>query len=242
MRVFNTGWLVAVVVSTAVVGLQPVARSAVPVTRDPQRFIQKEMTSWKALREQNIVMQKYDYSCGAASLATVCRYFWNDNVTEKDFLEAVLQTLSAEELKDRMENGLSLTDLRKAAVKKGYVASSGKRSLQQLRQAKVPVIVRISKNDYDHFVVFRGIIEDRVFLADPVRGNIRVSIPVFLSEWNNGNATDGVIFVVAKPYTKPPESSPLLVRDCLPTRLRHELQAPQRSLFLLRPQNNFLRK
>jgi hypothetical protein len=48
-----------------------------------------------------------------------------------------------------------------------------------------------------------------------------------------------VIFVVAKPNTKPPESSPLLVRKCRPTRLRHELQAPERSLFLIRPQTHF---
>jgi predicted double-glycine peptidase len=246
MGIERMHWKFAALVALAICSHSAAAEEkeeqTVAVTRDPQRIFEKEIYSWKSLHEQNVVMQQYDYSCGAASVATICRYFWGDNITERDFLEAVLQTLTPEELKDRLKNGLSLTDLRKAAVKKGYLASIGKRDLMDLREAKVPVVVRIAKEDFEHFVVLRGFVEDRVFLADPVRGNIRMSIQDFMIQWNNGSSKDGVIFVVAKPRAKLPEYSPLLVRPYCPTRLRHELQAPLRSLFLIRPEAHLLVK
>ena len=37
----------------------------------------------------NIVMQKTDYSCGAAALATICKYYWGDNVDEDLFLRSL---------------------------------------------------------------------------------------------------------------------------------------------------------
>ena len=46
-------------------------------------------------------MQTRDYSCGAAALATILRYYWGDRVGEDDVLLVLLKTLSPEETKDR---------------------------------------------------------------------------------------------------------------------------------------------
>jgi hypothetical protein len=55
------------------------------------------------------------------------------------------------------------------------------------------VIVFVHPLGYHHFAVLRGIDRGRVFLADPARGNLRMSIARFLDEW------DGIIFVLSKP-------------------------------------------
>jgi uncharacterized protein len=192
-----------------------------PVVRNAAKEFQAETDSWWAMQRYNIVMQQYDYSCGAAALATVVRYFWGDDVTEEQFILATMQTLTPEEVQDRVANGLTMTDLRQAAVKAGYLASMGRRNLTQLSQVRVPVIVRIEKEGYEHFVVFRGIRDDRVFLADPIRGNIRLPANEFLQQW-----TDGTILVVAKKNTRPPTNSPL--KTLPPSPVQHEVQAARR--------------
>ena len=57
------------------------------------------------------------------------------------------------------------------------------------------------------FSVFRGVLNDRVFLADSVRGQVRMPIQEFARRW-----TDGAILVVAKPDTDLPEDAPLALR------------------------------
>ncbi len=155
------------------------AQPSGPPIRDPQRHIQPHATTWQTLKQRHVVMQSRDYSCGAAALATLMRYYWGDDVGEADVLEAILANLTLAQLEDRVENGLSMTDLRKAAVTAGYQATMGTRSLAQLTELKAPVIIRIEKNDHEHFVVFRGLAGDRVFLADPIRGNVRVAFNQF---------------------------------------------------------------
>ena len=39
--------------------------------------------SWRELKDKNVVKQNRDYSCGAASLCTLLKYYWGDNVTEQ---------------------------------------------------------------------------------------------------------------------------------------------------------------
>ena len=72
-------------------------------------------------------------------------------------------------------------------------------TINDMYKLKVPVIVRIVKNDY--FIVFRGIIRDRVYPADPIRGNICISVGEFKKQWLVGTTAkgnQGVILVIAK--------------------------------------------
>jgi len=203
---------------------QRAQEKTVPWFRDPDHQVMKPMRSWKAIKEQYVVMQRYDYSCGPACLATVVKYYWGDKATEELFLLSVLAVLTPEQVKDRVEKGLTLTDLRRAAVINGYLASMGRRSLAQLAEVKIPVIVRIKKDDFEHFVVYRGIVDDRVFLADPIRGNIRMPCEEFARLW-----TDGVILVIVKRGAKLPEDPPLLRLP--PSPVQHEMQAARSAFF-----------
>ncbi len=177
--------------------------------RDPDRLIRKYVWSYKELRERQVVMQKLDYSCGAATLATIARYYWGDDVDEATFLSLIPRlNLTEEQIRDRIEKGLTLTDLRDMANLAGYQSSMGKVQFRELIEAKVPVIVGVVVNKHDHFVVYRGTDGYYVYLADPIRGNIRTEVDVFLRQWQ-----ENAILVIAKPNAKVKEVNPMGVRE-----------------------------
>jgi uncharacterized protein len=203
--------LLILVVLLTVAALLP-ARSAVaqeraPI-RDPHRFIQEYIWSYKELKERQVVMQKLDYSCGAACLATVFKYYWGAPVDEAYFLTLLPKLkLNETQLKDRIENGLTLTDLRDLSNLAGYQASMGKVKFHELAEAKVPVIVGITIKKHEHFVVFRGTDGLFTYVADPIRGNIRITVTEFQRTWQKN-----AILVVAKPNDKVKDINPLGVR------------------------------
>jgi len=181
------------------------AQSSVPM-RDPDHRFQKKAVPWVAFRDRSIVKQKMDYSCGAATLATIGRYYWQDDVTEMTFLRGLDKMLTDEEIEDRAENGLTISDMRRVAVKVGYLASIGKLEWHELVKTKIPLIVPIKTNGHDHFVVYRGSDLDRVYLADPIRGNIRVPLRQFRCEWQKN-----AILVMVKKGQKPRACTPLSI-------------------------------
>ena len=199
---------IAFLLGAGAVPLTLAARAAEPVApvRDPDHIFRRGVSSWQKLRQQNVVMQKRDYSCGAAALATLVRYYWGDDVSETRFLAALDQILTREEAIDRIKNGLTLTDLRRAAVKTGYQASMGKLEFNKLSESRVPLVVGIKVRGYRHFVVYRGTDGYYVYLADPIRGNIRTPAWEFVSQWQ-----ENAILAVAKPGRRLPKDSPLLV-------------------------------
>ncbi len=177
-----------------------------PPVRDREHTFAKRVRNYRELKRQNIVMQQRDYSCGAAALATIAHYYWRDNVDEEFFLSILDHILTLEEAKERVENGLAMSDLRRAAVEAGYKAIVGKVSFQKLTESKVPLIVGITVDDYDHFVVYRGTDGIYVYLADPIRGNLRVRSHVFIKQWQKN-----AILAIAKPGAKVKEYSRLSI-------------------------------
>lgn len=140
--------------------------------------------SWVGMKQEHIVMQSFDYSCGAATMATLLTYYWNDPTGEQDILIDLGNLLTHEQLMERQENGLALTDLKHIAINRGYRAEIGKLdSVHNLYELKVPVIVAISPNNYNHFVVLRRVAGNKVFLADPIRGNISYTVSEFSKIW-----------------------------------------------------------
>ena len=177
--------------------------------RDAQHQFQRHVVSWREAKRQNVVMQQRDYSCGAAALATLLRYYWDDRaVSEKQILVELDKMLTREEALDRIKNGLSLTDLRRAAVKLGYRASMGRVEFAKLSKSLVPLVVGIKVDGYRHFVVYRGTDGQYVYVADPMRGNIRLPIADFVRNWQ-----ENAVLAVAKPGEGVRDVSPLTVRD-----------------------------
>ena len=90
------------------------------------------------------------------------------------------------------------------------------------------MVVAIKIKEYDHFVVYRGMCDGRVYLADPIRGNVRPTIAEFNGQWQKN-----AILVVVKPNMMPPTQSALSVRvdevlvgDMTAEMLRKQLPEP----------------
>jgi predicted double-glycine peptidase len=172
--------------------------------RDPGHTFQKFIWSWKDIRDRNVVKQNRDYSCGAASLCTLLQYYWGDKVNEQKVLNSLDAMLKPAERRDRIKEGLSLTDLRRVSVKLGYVASIGTLTFEQLSQSKIPVLVPLTIGKFNHFAIYRGSDGFYVYLADPARGNVRTRIDEFLKQWQKN-----AILVVAKKDQDLRENAPL---------------------------------
>jgi predicted double-glycine peptidase len=182
------------------------------------------MKTWKDVREHHVVMQQFDYSCGAASMATLLRYYFKDDVTEKAVLQDIIAQLSADEFEERKKKGLSLLDLKNYAERRGYQAVGVELKLSALPQLNGPVLIYLETGGYKHFAILRGTREDRVLLADPWRGNVRMPVSRFTEEW------PGIALVLGKEGFGTPDDYPLAVDTQEP--LRPELQAARRSLYL----------
>jgi predicted double-glycine peptidase len=151
-------------------------------------------------RQNGVVIQKFDISCGAAAEATLLHLKFNDNVTER---QVALILIDREEyLKNprivRAREGFSLLDLKRFAEQRGYIGEGlGQMTLDDLRQVE-PAIVPLRLHGYNHFVVFRGIANDRVVLADPAYGNRAMTLDRFMDAWISLPEIGRVAFVVKR--------------------------------------------
>ena len=170
--------------------------------------IESPLRSVKDLRDQNVVKQRFDYSCGSAALATLLRYGFGDKVTEADVINQLFGLLSDDEKAVSVKQGFSLLDLQRVANARGYKAEGFRLEPKDLDKLSGPVIVYIEPRGYKHFAVLRGVSGDRVYLADPSLGNIRMPIYRFLQQWL-GNGATGVIFVVEPNEGLPQTQMPL---------------------------------
>jgi predicted double-glycine peptidase len=183
----------------------------------------KPVKTWKDFLEQNIVMQQFDYSCGAAALATLMQYYFQDDVTERDILKNILNHLNDKDFEDRKKKGLSLLDLKQFAQRHGYQAVGVKLKFSALPKLRGPVLVYLETSEYEHFAILRGVKEDRVFLADPSRGNIRMSVFEFAKEW------PGIALVLGKKGFGTPSEHALAIQEQSP--ILNELTVARQSLY-----------
>lgn len=190
------------------------------------RFEVRPVKNWKEIREENVSMQKFDFSCGTGSLATLMKYYFGDNATEDILLKDILDSLPEDVKNNRKEKGLSLFDLKQAAERRGYQAYGVSLKPDSLYKIGRPVLVYLETNEFKHFSVFRGIKEDRIFLADPSEGNIRITAEKFLEEWKGRLA-----LVLDKGGVNPPKNNPLSLREDDDIFFRSELLAARGALF-----------
>lgn len=183
----------------------------------------ENIRTWKEMREQNVIMQQFDFSCGAGSLATLMNYYFQDNVTEKQLIKDIFELLPEDVKNNRREHGLSLLDLKRLAEHRGYLAYGVNLQPYSLFKIDRPVIVYLETADYKHFAVFRGVKENRVFLADSSRGNIRMPMNRFLGEWKGRMA-----LALDKKDFKPPKKHLLSLNEDFS---RAELLTARNSLF-----------
>ncbi len=165
--------------------------NAAPMFNDnPVVYGKIKVQSWKEKRDFNIVKQDLDFSCGAASVATLLNNFYGQTLTE----EEVLKKLDKEQMRASFE------DMRRIMPDLGFEAKGYALSFEQLAQLKIPVIVYLKYRKDDHFSVLRGIDGNTVLLADPSLGHVSMSRAQFLDAWQTreGNLAGKILAVVPK--------------------------------------------
>lgn len=149
--------------------------------------INKQVISMREQRYVNMVKQNTDFSCGAASLATILKYAYGRDVDEEQVLRGLLEVSDPETVRRK---GFSLLDIKRYTKTLGMRGRGYKVKPSTLRRVKIPTIVLIDIRGYKHFVVFQTIRNDMVYLADPALGNKIIPFDEFLEIWN------GVVFAV----------------------------------------------
>jgi len=148
--------------------------------------VHKRVKSFKDLKFTNMVRQTRDYSCGAASLATILTYYIGRETSEEEVLNAILSNADSLKAERIREKGLSLLDLKTYGESLGYRVKGYKLpDYRNITKLKIPAIVLIDHRGLSHFVVIKGTIGKEVFIADPARGNMKISLEEFGKIWGN---------------------------------------------------------
>ena len=124
---------------------------------------QPAVKSWKAMRDAGIVKQDYDFSCGAASIATLLNRQYGLTYSEKEILE-----LLSKEAQETWK--ASFADMQKIMPSLGL-------------RAEGYAVVYLRYRNNDHFSVLYGIDGETVLLADPSLGHVSLSRAQFLDAW-----------------------------------------------------------
>jgi uncharacterized protein len=152
------------------------------------------------IRRQNVVVQQWDASCGAAALATLLTWQHGDSVDEKTVAQGMLRT--TDPLRVRHRGGFSLLDLKRYADRRGYESAAYRGSAPADLEDFKPAIVPVNLHGLPHFVVYRGRVGDSVLIADPAYGNRVLPAVSFEAAW-----VDGIAFVVRRRDGSPPPNS-----------------------------------
>ena len=206
-------------IASSIIALLAFASVAIAqITVEPGLRIEQPAGSMKDLRDQNVIKQRFDFSCGAAALATLLHYGLGDtSVTEAQVMLGLFDLPTEPEKAARRRTGFSLLDLQRVAQAHGYDAQGFRLEPDQLQMLGGPVIVFIEPRGYKHFAVLRGVRGNRVYLADPSRGNIRMPVYAFLDTWLQDDGK-GIIFVVEPKSGLPGGTMPLKLAGTAPNR------------------------
>lgn len=143
-------------------------------------MLTKPVISMQENRYQHVVRQRYDYSCGAASLATLLRYAYGLEIGEDTVLSGMLGVSDPALVRAR---GFSLLDMKRYLAELGYRGRGYRIDLRRLKTINVPTIVLMDVNGYKHFVVLKHARDGYVHIADPALGNRRYPLEKFLTQW-----------------------------------------------------------
>lgn len=149
----------------------------------PGTVVTKEVQSIRERHFANLVEQETDFSCGAASLATILKYAydWSD-LTEEQVLAGMMEVADPERVRNL---GFSLLDLNNYVQRLGLRGRGYEIGPESLEEVSIPVIVLLDFEGYEHFVVMKKVRGDRVYIGDPALGNKVMDRDEFLAAWNN---------------------------------------------------------
>jgi predicted double-glycine peptidase len=136
--------------------------------------------SLRELKIRSVILQQYDYSCGSAAVATLLTYHYGHPISEEVTFRAMFDDGNQEKIQ---REGFSLLDMKRFLDNQGYRADGFEVSLDDLAKAGIPAIVLLVDNGYHHFVVIKGMRNNKVLLGDPAVGMRVVPRDQFEVSW-----------------------------------------------------------
>lgn len=153
--------------------------------------------SYQELKNEGVIRQNYEQSCGASSLATIVNLIDDENLSEFD----VLKLMSEQELQTDM---VSFADLETVLSKLGYENKSYKINKENLdKLVNTPMIVKIEDDPrFPHFIVLIKHKGDFLEILDPSHGRYISSKREFLRLWNRDNKGGFALLIKPKKEKK----------------------------------------
>lgn len=149
--------------------------------------LQLSVVSFKELKFRRTLKQEADFSCGSAALATLLTYHYNHPVAERSILTDMISHGNPAVIQAR---GFSMLDMKEYLERQGIQSGGFRLSVEKIATVRVPGIVLINHNGYNHFAVLDGLSDGRVLLADPSLGTRAMDLATFRKEWN------GILFLI----------------------------------------------
>jgi predicted double-glycine peptidase len=146
-----------------------------------------QVTSHKEALFATTIRQQYDFSCGSAALATLLTYHYATDVSEQEVFSWMYEKGDKEKIR---REGFSLLDMKNYLEARNFLADGYYADLDKLAAAGVPAIVLVNLKGYRHFVVVKGVTNNRVLVGDPASGIKVVPRGEFEKMWN------GLVFII----------------------------------------------
>lgn len=174
------------VILLAGAAVPPTQAGEVPLTIGPT-YVTVPVTSFKMTKFKTIYLQQYDFSCGSAALASLLTFHYRRPTSEQQVFQAMFK--AGDQQKIRRE-GFSLLDMKTYLASIDMASDGFEVSLDKLAEIRLPAITLIETNGYKHFVIIKGVRDDRVLIGDPARGSYTQAREDFEARW------DKIAFIV----------------------------------------------
>ncbi|ECQ1391020.1 peptidase C39 [Campylobacter coli] len=154
--------------------------------------------SYQEIKNERVIRQTYEESCGASSLATLINILDNQNFNELKLLE----TMSGQQLYTDM---VRFADLSDAVKKLGFQSNSYQINRENLdKLVNIPMLVKIEDDPrFPHFVIIINHKGNYLQVLDPSHGEYISSKSQFFSIWDRYNKGGYALIVAPKKELKP---------------------------------------
>ena len=151
--------------------------------------------SFREIKFRSTVRQQFDFSCGAATLATILTFYFGRPTPEIEVMNILRSRYPDQDWKGLQDRGFSFDDLIWTARRLGFEGEGGEIAPSGLEKLNGPVIVHLDRGKFQHFSVVRAVKAGNVFLSDPIVGAVTMSMGEFerqytgraLAIWRKGS-------------------------------------------------------
>jgi len=139
--------------------------------------------TWDDRRFRNMLRQELDMSCGAASIASLVRFYGGTPLTEADMLLLLAANVPQQDQAAVLVDGFSLLHIKHALQTMGLDLKAATTFNNQLVRFGSPALLQLKTQQGFHFVIWHGKHRGLHWLGDPSRGDMWLTDEELELEW-----------------------------------------------------------